>query len=341
MWLGILFLWLGVVKLSALPEGLFWPTANPAFEEGRDWREFIQVTASGRAQSGLFGCVRNDGNRFHEAIDIGVVERDRHRRPMDKVFAAMDGIVRHVNRIAGHSGYGLYVVVEHSLNDFQFYTLYSHLRSIEEEWEAGDRIRGGEILGVVGNTAGGYRIPLSRAHLHFEIGLRLNSAFQLWYDRQQFGSANEHGDFNGMNLVGWNPLEFFEWQKGRRSVAVDRYFNEIPPAVVVRVKTRAFPDILRLNPRLWVDGVDRNQLQGWDITLSAWGLPLAFESLDHAGVAKIGYAGQVKIVRLNRERLAEFACRSIVRENANGVRLGSGGKQILELLFTTKTPLEP
>mgnify|MGYP003334059019 CR=1 FL=1 len=61
----------------------------------------------------------------------------------------------------------------------------------------------------MGHSSGGYMIPAARAHLHFEVGLAITSDFQGWYDHRRFGSRNEHGMWNGMNLVGVDPVAFF------------------------------------------------------------------------------------------------------------------------------------
>ena len=45
-------------------------------------------------------------------------------------------------------------------------------------------------------------IPRDRAHLHYEIGFMMTQAFQPWYTWRKFGSPNEHGVWNGMNLMG-------------------------------------------------------------------------------------------------------------------------------------------
>ena len=49
---------------------LIWPTPNPAFQNGKPIEAYVQATVSGRVESGLFGCVRNGGSRFHEGLDL-------------------------------------------------------------------------------------------------------------------------------------------------------------------------------------------------------------------------------------------------------------------------------
>ncbi|MBT3637016.1 MAG: M23 family peptidase, partial [Opitutae bacterium] len=94
---------------------LSWPTPNPAFAKGMDYSAFLQKTGPDKSfSSGAFGCVRNNGYKFHEGLDLYPVKRDSRGRADDKVFSAMAGIVRHLNATSGHSAYGKYLVLEHT-----------------------------------------------------------------------------------------------------------------------------------------------------------------------------------------------------------------------------------
>ena len=74
---------------AAARADLVWPTESKAFGNGAPYEEFIQPTASGRPESGLFVDTRNNGYRFHEGIDIKPVRRDRKGEALDGVFAAL------------------------------------------------------------------------------------------------------------------------------------------------------------------------------------------------------------------------------------------------------------
>ncbi|HQU08631.1 MAG TPA: M23 family metallopeptidase, partial [Opitutales bacterium] len=106
-----------------------WPTACTPFVDGKlkPIGDFIQPTASGVPESGLFGCVRSNGCKFHEGIDIKPNKRDRKGEPLDAVMSIWPGKVVWVNTKPGNSGYGNYVVVEHSTTP-AVYSLYGHLK---------------------------------------------------------------------------------------------------------------------------------------------------------------------------------------------------------------------
>lgn len=310
-----------------------WPIPGDAFARGEPAASFVQPTASGTPESALFGCVRNDGSRFHEAIDLAPVLPRRRGEAVDPVGAVHSGRVVHLNRIAGQSSYGRYVVLEHPDLSPAVYTLYAHLAAIPEGLEPGQAVAAGQEIGTMGRSAGGYSIPAARAHLHLEIGLRLSQRFQAWYDRQGFSSDNDHGNFNGMNLLGWDPLDYFAaWREGRVD-SPGAYLAGMDPGVVLHLRTRRTPDFLERYPVLKAEGCPESERAGWEIFLSPWGLPLSFRPLAEAEISGAREEGDVSVIAVNEAGLAAFACRRIASYRNGQASLESGGRQILELLF--------
>jgi murein DD-endopeptidase MepM/ murein hydrolase activator NlpD len=227
-----------------------WPTPNPAWADGKPPASFLQHAGSGDPASGGFGGVRSGGTHFHEGIDIVPHARDRRGEPLDDIFAAMAGVVRHINSSAGDSGYGRYIVLEHPEMAPGVYTLYAHLARIAPGLRVGERVARGQVIGTMGHSSGGYSIPKERSHLHFEIGLMMTRDFQAWYGRRQFGSANEQGLWNGMNLMGIDPLDFLaQWRSGRVTT-FQEYFSRLEPVVTLRIATLRTPDFIQRYPAL-------------------------------------------------------------------------------------------
>jgi hypothetical protein len=310
-----------------------WPLQGDAPKDYGDTASFLQPTASGMPESALFGCVRNNGNRFHEAIDIAPVQPRRKGEATDPVAAVFDGLVMHINRVAGNSSYGRYVVLEHPGIEPALYTLYAHLSSITDTLKIGDRIQAGELIGIMGRSAGGYSIPRNRAHLHLETGLRLTDDFEDWYQRQRYSSENQHGDYNGMNLVGWDPLDFLSAFRDGRVETVLEYIEQIPPAVMLHIRTRRYPDFLERYPQLKLDGVSGPDRAGWQVVLSGWGMPLSLKALSGDELRGVPEVGDISVVAINRDEVERYECRNIVSEKNNKWTIGRGGKQVLELLF--------
>lgn len=329
----------GAGRVAAVPAAppqveLVWPTPNPAYLEGRELAEFVQPTVSGEVQSGLFGSVRSGGRQFHEGLDLFPLVRDKHGEPADEVGAAMAGVVKHVNGKAGASSYGRYVVLEHPEQSPPVYTLYAHLAEVASGIAPGVRVKAGARLGTMGRSAGGYTIPKERAHLHFEIGLRLTDSFQAWYKRRGFGSPNAHGPYNGMNLMGLDPLEFFARHRAGGLVSLDEVFREAPAAVTARVAHAGEPDFLRRYPSLLgsapapVVGFGG----GWEIDFGATGVPLRWRRLPASELT--GWkTDEVRIVAVDETLLAANRGRDLVKTSRGRPVPDEDLRTVLELLF--------
>ncbi|MEI6860880.1 MAG: M23 family metallopeptidase [Verrucomicrobiota bacterium] len=319
---------------------IVWPTPNTAFIEGRPRADFLQATASGDPASGGFGGVRDSGERFHEGIDLKPVARDQKGEPADKIFAVLPGIVRHVSDRPGESNYGRYIVLEHPGTEPAIYTLYAHLRSIAPGVGPGAAVARGQFIAVMGRSEGGSGIPKERAHLHFEMGLRVTDDFERWYGQQKYGSPNEHGLWNGYNLMGFDPLDFLDRFRAHTVNNFTDYFAQLKPVVRVRVATRQIPDFTRRYPSLVTSAPDDGGRvapavglpAGWDIACNATGLPFRWTPLTAADV--LGYApNEVRIVETDVAALATEHGKTLVVKRAGHAVPGKDLQMVLQQLF--------
>ncbi len=258
---------------------IVWPTPNTAWAEGKPTSAYLQHAGSGDPASGGFGGVRDSGTRFHEGIDIKCVARDRRGEPTDSVFAALDGVVRYINSNAGDSSYGRYIVLEHPDASPAVYTLYAHLARIAPTLHVGDRVARGATLATMGHSSGGYMIPKERAHLHFEIGLVVTRNFQAWYDGGKFGSRNEHGLWNGMNLMGIDPLAFLDAWRAHRVNTFAEFFARMDTTVRLRLATARTPDFVTRYPALLTKPLPMGPVAGWEIRFNWTGIPFSWTPL--------------------------------------------------------------
>ncbi len=322
------------VLLSVACAELVWPTPNPAFQNGESIETFIQPTASGKKESGLFGCVRNNGYRFHEGLDLYPIDRDRRNEPTDSIFAVLPGKVVYVNKVAGHSSYGRYIAIQHDQESPAFHTLYAHLASIDPAVAVGTRVTAGMQIGIMGRSAS-KPIPRSRAHLHLEMGFRLSDSFQDWYDRQKFGSKNRHNNWNGMNLLSINPLDFYQKMRSGRVSTLHEYLKQMPAYARIRVYTPNIPDFVQRYPALVTRPYQPSDLVAWDIAFSKYGVPkewtprFASENLN-------GQPGDVTILAYNPELLKKQTCRRVLNLKGTNPRISSGTLATLKKLFEFK-----
>jgi len=312
--------------------GFVWPTPNDAFQRREPIAAYAQPTVSGDPRSGLFGCVRNDGERFHEGLDLSTTRRDARGEAADPVYAAMAGRVVHINRTAGHSSYGRYLVLLHERREPAFYSLYAHLAAVAPGIEEGAWAKAGATLGRIGRSAAGYSIPRSRAHLHFELGLMLSRDFQRWYDRQNFASKNRHGLWNGMNLVGIDPLDFLRAVRDGRVETFRRYLGRRPVTAHLRVYTRSAPSFPRDHPSLVTRPFERRAVVAWDVGFTAYGVPKIWTPL-YADEVEARREGDVRIIDHASSVGARAACRAMLRRDRGEPTLSSLGRKTLEKLF--------
>ncbi len=291
---------LGVSLRAAERLDLAWPTPNPAWAEGKPVGSFVQHAGSGDPMSGTFGGVRNGGVQFHEGVDISALTRDRRGESTDTVMAAMAGVVRHISANPGSSNYGRYVILEHPEVTPGVYTLYAHLARIAPGLAVGHQVARSQALGTMGHSSGATPIPVLRAHVHFEIGVMITRDFQSWYERRKFGSRNDHGPWNGMNLMGLDPLDFFNEWRARRINTVRDYFAKMETAVKVRIATRRTPDFVSRYPSLLTRPLPMGLVEGWEIQFNWTGVPFAWTPLSAAEVVGLA-AEQVRLVEVNAE----------------------------------------
>lgn len=273
---AILGLMVSHFELSAL----VWPTPNSAFAQGSSIQSYIQATASKDPQSGLYGMVRNQGQKFHEGIDLFGLQFDSNKEVLDSIYAVMPGRVIYINRSESKSGYGRYIVLVHRLEGLMFYTLYAHLHSVDPRIELGMELAEGTRIGRMGRSAGGYSIPKERAHLHFEIGLRYTQEFQSWYDDQSFTSKNWHGVWNGLNLFGIDPLDFYRSVRSGTAVDFSEYLNSLPILLRIQVPYAGLPDFVRDNPSFVLDSkLNASSIAGWEVAFARFGVPTEWRAL--------------------------------------------------------------
>ena len=309
-----------------------WPTPNPAWEQGRGIEAWAQPTVSGDPESGLFGCVRTNGTQFHEGLDIRPVARDSRGEPTDKITAAMEGVVRHVNNRAGESNYGRYIVIEHTGMVPAVYTLYAHLAKIDPGIGPGVSVKKGQAIATMGHTGGGGGIPRDRAHMHFEIGLMVTNDFQSWYNWRKFGSPNEQGLWNGMNLMGFDPLDFLRQWRAHQVDTFQQYLDQFRPVVRVRVATIRTPDFIARYPALLRKPLPVGLVGGWEIECNSTGLPFAWTPLSPMEVTGMR-ANEVQIVSVDSDAVRAYRCKSLVRKRGSAYTPGGDLTTVLQQVF--------
>ena len=320
--------------VSVAHANLIWPTPNPAFWDGQPIEAYVQATASGNPESGLFGCVRNNGSRFHEGLDLYPVNRDSKGEATDFIYAALSGKVVYVSRVPGHSSYGRYVIVEHDSEIPAYHTLYAHLARVGVDIVPGARVDAGTVLGIMGRSAS-YSIPSARAHLHFEVGFRLSDDFQNWYDRQTFKSKNRHGIWNGMNLVSIDPLDLYKSIRSGEASNLYEFLCRTPVAARIRVYSQEIPDFVRNYDALLTKQLDTRLVVAWDIAFTKYGVPKEWTPR-FVGENLSGNNGDVEVLTYSPELLKSQSCQRVLVLSAGRPSIAIDTLNTIKKLFGFK-----
>jgi murein DD-endopeptidase MepM/ murein hydrolase activator NlpD len=260
------------------------PTANRAlFEPDGGGEKFFVGTVGKPWTSGCFGCVRSDGWQMHEGLDIRCVERDRRGEPADPVMATADGAVVYINTRPSLSNYGKYVLIRHEVEELEIYSLYAHLSAVRDGLKAGQEVKAGEVIATMGRTSNTREgISRDRAHLHFELNLFVNDRFPGWFKQTSPRQRNDHGEWNGLNMLGLDPgpILLAAHEQGDKFSLLNHIRNQAELCRVFVRKTgfpwlKRYPALVRPNPTAEKEGI-----AGYELVLNFNGLP--FELIPRA-----------------------------------------------------------
>jgi murein DD-endopeptidase MepM/ murein hydrolase activator NlpD len=308
------------------------PTANRAiYEPGGEERYFVG-TVGKSWMSGTFGCVRTEGWQLHEGLDIRCLQRDKHGEPVDPVLATADGTVVYLNTRPSLSNYGNYLILVHQIDGVQIYSLYAHLKEIHPGLKLGQTVKAGDEVATMGRTSNtGQTISKDRAHVHFELDLVLNDRFPEWYRKTFPGQRNDHGVWNGQNLVGLDPrlvlLAQHEQGVGFRFADFIRTQTDLCRILVRAVDfpwLKRYPGLIKPNPVAQKEGI-----AGYEIALNYVGLP--FELIPRAA-SEIKGKSKFQLLFVNATEKEKHPCRKLVTQKGGHWELAGNGIHLLELL---------
>ena len=317
---------------AALAQPFSLPTANHfLFTPGAEDKFFTGTTGKPWT-SGMFGCVRTGGAQFHEGLDIKCLQRDARGEPIDPVLASADGTVAYANRKASLSNYGNYLVLRHEIDGVEVFTTYAHLREIRADLKAGDTVRAGERIATLGRTSNTREgISRDRAHVHFEIDVRLSDHFAEWFQKHLPRERNDHGQWNGQNLAGLDPrlvllaqvkqgkdFNLAAFLRGQKELC--RVFVREPGLYLARRQ----PALVDRNPV-----AEQQGLAGYEVWIDYAGLP--FRLIPRAASEVKGKA-RIQLLAVNDSEQNQHPCRKLVSKRSGRWELAKNGLNLIELL---------
>ena len=307
------------------------PTANHALFEVGGELKFLAPTAPDKPwTSGSFGCVRNDGWRMHEGLDIRSLQHDRRGEPTDPVLATADGIVWYFSNKPGLSNYGRYIVVQHIINGVETYSLYAHLSAIQPGIVIGRRVKAGEAIATMGRTSTAEVITKDRAHVHFELNVMLNDNFPAWFKKNSPNERNDHGAMNGQNLLGLDPREILLGERSGKFNLLDFIHGQTELCRVL-VRATSFPYLKRYPQFVLKNPVaEKEGIAGYELVLNYNGVPFA---LMPRAASEIKSPAKIQLLSVNESVEKANPCRKLVVKRGSRWQLGDAGQREMELLI--------
>ncbi|MEP2777546.1 MAG: M23 family metallopeptidase [Luteolibacter sp.] len=321
--------------LLAEPLNLALPTENHHLFTGEPDKYYMYVDRIFEGETtqpwegGSFGYVRSPirvsgtvvMSRFHEGIDIAPVKRDRAGNPLDLVMSIADGRVVHASKIAGRSNYGNYVVVEHDWENSKVCSLYAHLAEITVN--PGDPVKMGSVLGRMGYT--GVGLDRTRAHVHLELGLVMSMDYDGWH-KQNFGSPNYHGNYNGMNIAGVDVAAFLTEHKKNPELTFSEFVLTRPMQFKIAVPaSNKEPEFLTRYP--WMRRPGPSNPTSWEIGFAATGHAISFTPSERV-------VSEPVVTHLRPAEVPQrWLTRGLLQGEGNKVSLSPGGRSMVALVM--------
>jgi peptidoglycan LD-endopeptidase LytH len=329
---------LGTFLLLASPapaqEPFHFPTANHTLFDADGGNEKFFVPTVGKTwTSGCFGCVRTDGWQMHEGLDIRCLQRDKHNEPTDPIMATADGAVVYINRKPSLSNYGNYVVIHHRIEGIDVFSLYAHLSAVREGLKIGTALKAGEVFATMGHTSNtGEPISKDRAHVHFELNLLANDHFSAWYKKNNPKERNDHGDWNGQNLLGLDSrlILLSEHEIGGGTFSLLNFIQHQTELCRVLVRKtdfpwlKRYPMLIKPNPT-----ADKEGTAGYEMALNYNAIP--FELIPRAASEMKGKS-KYQLISVNEPEEKKNPCRRLVVQHGSRWELAPHGITALDLL---------
>jgi peptidoglycan LD-endopeptidase LytH len=307
------------------------PTANRALFEKDGEERFFVGTVGKPWITGTFGCVRTGGWQMHEGLDIRCLQRDKRGEPTDPVLATADGTVAYISTRPSLSNYGNYLILRHLVEGLEIYSLYAHLREVRHDLKIGQAVKAGEQIAAMGRTANTHEgISKDRAHVHFELNLLVNDRFASWHKKTSPNQRNDHGEWNGQNLLAIDPKPILlDGHRQGANYSLLNFLQHQPELCRVLVRKTDFPwlrryrALVRPNP-----AAQKESVAGYELVLNFNGVP--FELIPRTA-GEIKTKSRVQLLSVNESEYRQNPGRRLVTKKGARWELTSRGSNLLDL----------
>jgi hypothetical protein len=164
------------------------------------------------------------------------------------------------------------------------------------------------------------------------LNFLLNERFAEWFKKARPGERNDHGSWNGQNLVGIDPRRLFLEQQAQGKAFSLRHFvqgrTELCRVLVRDPQfswVRRYGALVVSNPRLGTQTVG-----GYELVLDFNGLPF---QLIPRPASDFHFAAKYALVSVNTAEYERNHCRKLVTLHGSSWTLSTHGQNLLNLLL--------
>lgn len=315
---------------GAFAEIFVLPTPNKSILNGGLSEAYLVGTVGKPWPSGGFGCVRTEGFQMHEGLDIRATQRDKAGEPTDPIYAAAAGTVAYISSNPALSNYGRYIVLRHQIEGLTIHTIYAHLSKIAPGLNKGESVTAGQTIATMGRSANTRQgISKERAHLHFEVAMRLSDRYAPWHSANMPGTRNDHGEFNGHNFVSIDPAAILVAQN-KPGFSLAKHLRDQKEAFRVLVRGANFPllkscvPLIKRNPKAEKEGA-----AAYEIAFSFSGFPI---ELVPRAASEVSSKSKATVLAVDEAELARNKCCKLVIKRSGRWQLSASGTQRLSLI---------
>ena len=165
----------------------------------------------------------------------------------------------------------------------------------------------------------------------FELDLLVNERYAQWHHLRLGDQRNDHGAFNGRNLLGFDPAAVLREQaRLGAGFSLVRFLQAQPELCRVTVRVpglawaRRYPQLVQRNPV-----AEREGVAGHELALTFNGLPVR---IIPRAASELRSAAKVALLSVNEAEWGRRPCGKLVFKRGQSWTLLARGQELLDLL---------
>ncbi len=190
----------------------------------------------------------------------------------------------------------------------------------------------GDQIAIMGRTSNTHeRISKERAHVHFELNVLVNDRFAAWYQKTFPTERNDHGNWNGHNLIGLDPrLVLLAQQREGAKFSILNFIRNQTELCRVAVRATQFPYLKRYTALIRRNPVAQQQgVAGYEIAFNFNGVPY---QLIPRSARELNNPERIRLISVNKAEQEQHPCRHLVVKKGQGWQLTNQGRDLVNLL---------